>query len=188
MIQESYSVLLVCEDKQIISLIKAFLVAPIFNLTVTEDFYEASRLSEMRKYDFIIADSTDSSCVDFAINISDSEATVLILVNSENFEEISYRVERFGILTVSKPLESANFYNMIKVAIAVHYKIQALSSQTIKLKTKMEEIRVVNRAKLILVEKRGMTESEAHHFLEKEAMDNGLKRIVVAENIIHEYE
>ena len=188
MIQESYSVLLVCDDNKIIPLIKAFLVAPLFNLTVTEDFYEASRLSEMRKYDFIIADSKGSSAVDFAVNISDSDATVLILVNAENFEEISYRVERFGILTVSKPLEATNFYNMIKVAIAVHYKIQTLSTQTIKLKTKMEEIRIVNRAKLLLVEKRGMSESEAHRYLEKEAMDNGLKRIAVAEMVIHEWE
>ena len=77
---------------------------------------------------------------------------------------------------------------MIKVAIAVHYKIQALSTQTIKLKTKMEEIRIVNRAKLLLVEKRGMTEAEAHRYLEKEAMDNGLKRIAVAEMVIHEWE
>ena len=32
------------------------------------------------------------------------------------------------------------------------------------------------------------TEAEAHRYLEKEAMDNGLKRIAVAERVIREYE
>ena len=186
--QESYSVLLVSDDNRTVSLIKAFLIAPLFKLSFTDDFYEASRLSETRNYDFIIADSTNSSSTDFAINVSDTDSTVLLLVNSENFEQVSYRVESYGVLTVTKPLEPSYFYNMIKVAIAVHYKVQALNNQTIKLKSKMEEIRLVNRAKLILVEKKGMTEAQAHHYLEKQAMDTSSKRIDIAQSIIKMYE
>ena len=76
---------------------------------------------------------------------------------------------------------------MIKAAIAVQYKVQVLSSQTIKLKEKMEEIRQVNRAKMLLMQHKSMTEAEAHHYLEKQAMDNGKKRTAVAEEIIKEF-
>lgn len=184
MSQETYSVLLVSDDNKVISLLKAFLIAPLFELKVTDDFYDASRLSETRNFDFIIADSKDATATDFAMNVSELDATVLLLVPSEHFEEVSYQVESYGVLTVSKPLESTYFYNTIKIAIAVHYKIKALSSQTIKLKNKMEEIRIVNRAKLLLMEKQKMTEEEAHHYLEKQAMDSGEKRICVAEKVI----
>lgn len=109
MIQESYSVLLVCDDNKIIPLIKAFLVAPLFNLTVTEDFYEASRLSEMRKYDFIIADSKGSSAVDFAVNISDSDATVLILVNADNFDKFPIGWNALEFLQFQSPLKQQTF-------------------------------------------------------------------------------
>ena len=73
---------------------------------------------------------------------------------------------------------------MIKIAIAVQYKVKILSSQTIKLKEKMEEIRLINRAKMLLMQNKGMTEPEAHRYLEKQAMDNGKKRTAVAEEII----
>lgn len=186
--QDSYTVLLVSDDNKTISLLKAFLVQPVFDLKVIDDFYEASRLSETRSFDFIIADLTDSGAIDFSVNVSDGEATVLLLVPQENFEEVSYRVENYGVLTVSKPLEAQSFYATIKIAIAVHHKIKLLSNETVKLKNKMEEIRIINKAKLLLVEKRKMTEDEAHHYLEKQAMDSGKKRIAVAQDTIGELE
>lgn len=182
--QESHSVLLVSDDSKIISQIKAFLIAPLFNLTVADDFYEASRMAEMRSFDFIIIDSADGSGTDFSINICETDAVLLLLVSSEKFDEISYRVESYGILTIAKPFEPFYFYNMMKIAIAVKNKIRALTSQTIKLKSKMEEIRLVNRAKLLLIEKQGLSEQEAHRYLEKQSMDSGQKRTSVAEEVI----
>ena len=181
---ERHSVLLVSKDEKIISQIQAFLAPPLFELSVTGDFNEARRLSDERTFNIIIADSGDGYDTDFAIHVSDSYSTVLLLVPSEHFDEISYRVEGYGILTIIKPFEPFYFYNMIKVAIAVRYKVQVLSSQTIKLKTRMEDIRQINRAKLLLMQERHMTEQEAHRYLEKEAMDKGLKRIAIAENVI----
>lgn len=185
---ESHSVLLVSHDSKLISQIQAFLFPPLFELTVSMDFNEARRIVGERNFNIVIVDSGDGSDTDLAVNIADSYSTILLLVTNEHFDEISYRVEGYGVLTLIKPFEPFYFYNMIKVAIAVQYKVQTLSSQTVKLKTKMEEIRLVNRAKLLLVEKQGMTEQEAHRYLEKEAMDSGLKRIAVAENVIKKYQ
>lgn len=185
---ESHSVLLVSRDSKIISQISPFLLPPIFDLTVTSDFNEARRLATDRTFNIIIADSGDGYDTDFAINVADSSSTVLLLVPNENFDEISYRVECYGILTVTKPFEPFYFYNMMKVAIAVQYKVQILSSQTVKLKAKMEEIRLINRAKLLLIEHLKMSEQEAHRYLEKEAMDRGLKRTALAEQIIKTYQ
>lgn len=73
---------------------------------------------------------------------------------------------------------------MIKIAIAVQYKVQTLSSQTTKLKEKMDEIRLVNRAKLLLMQNKNMTEQEAHRYIEKEAMDTGAKKTAVSSLIV----
>lgn len=184
---DSHSVLLVSRDSKIISQISVFLVPPLFELTTTSDFNEARRLAAERTFNIIIADSGDGFDTDFAINVADSYSTVLLLVPNEHFDEISYRVEGYGILTITKPFEPFYLYNMMKIAIAVQYKVQILSSQTTKLKVKMEEIKLVNRAKMLLISNLNMSEPEAHHYLEKEAMDRGLKRTAVAEEILKTY-
>ncbi len=184
---ESHSVLLVSRDNKIISQISAFLVPPLFDLTTTSDFNEARRLATERSFNIIIADSGDGFDTDFAINVADSYSTILLLVPNEHFDEISYRVEGYGILTITKPFEPFYFYNMVKIAIAVQYKVQVLSSQTTKLKVKMEEIKLVNRAKMLLMQNMSMTEQEAHRFIEKDAMDRSMKRTAIADEIIKRY-
>ena len=184
---ESHSVLLVSRDSKIVSQISAFLVPPLFELTTTSDFNEARRLATERSFNIIIADSGDGYDTDFAINVADSYSTILLLVPNEDFDEISYRVEGYGIITITKPFEPFYFYNMIKIAIAVQYKVQVLSSQTTKLKVKMEEIKLVNRAKMLLMSNMNMSEQEAHRYIEKEAMDRGMKRTAISEEIIKTY-
>lgn len=184
---ESHSVLVVSRDSKIISQISAFLVPPLFELTTTSDFNEARRLVTERSFNIIIADSGDGYDTDFAINLADSYSTILLLVPNEHFDEISYRVEGYGILTITKPFEPFYLYNMMKIAIAVQYKVQVLSSQTTKLKVKMEEIKQVNRAKMLLMQNMNMSEQEAHRYIEKEAMDRGMKKTAISEEIIKTY-
>lgn len=89
---------------------------------------------------------------------------------------------------MTKPFDAFYFYNIIKIALAVQAKVQRISSQTVKLKEKMEEIRIVNRAKMLLIQNKKMTEQEAHRFIEKEAMDKCIKRTSVAQSIIRQNE
>lgn len=184
---EHHSVLVVTKDSKISSSITQMLTAPLFTVTVASDFNEARRILNELTYNIIIVDSGDGSDTDFAIDVSDSTSTVLLFAPVHLFDQISYRVEGYGILTLTKPFDAFYFYNMIKIAIAVQFKIQSISSQTVKLKEKMEEIRIVNRAKMLLMQNESMTEENAHHSIEKRAMDACVKRIQVAKEIICQY-
>ena len=48
----------------------------------------------------------------------------------------------------------------------------------------MAVIRLVNRAKCLLIERKAMTEQEAHRWIEKQAMDRCVSRKVIAEQIL----
>ena len=48
----------------------------------------------------------------------------------------------------------------------------------------MQEIHLLNRAKWLLIEQRGMTEPEAHRFLEKQAMDRCVSKRRIAEELL----
>jgi len=185
---DTHSVLVVTKDNKVSAQISAMLIPPIFELNTAEDFNEARRRLAERVYNIVIVDYSDGEGVDFATDISSSSNTILLLIPAAFFDQISYKVEIYGILSVTSPFDQFYFYNMIKVAIAVQYKVQILSSQTVKLKNKMEEIRIVNRAKLLIMQHLSFTEEQAHHYIEKEAMDNSRKKIDIAKEIIKEYE
>ena len=52
---------------------------------------------------------------------------------------------------------------------------------------KMEEIRIVNRAKWLLISELKMDEPQAHRYIEKQAMDRCISKKEVAEEIIRTY-
>ena len=51
-----------------------------------------------------------------------------------------------------------------------------------------EEIRLIDKAKMLLIEKHHMTEDEAHRYIGKEAMDHGLTRRLIAERLLEDDE
>ena len=53
---------------------------------------------------------------------------------------------------------------------------------------KMKEIRTVNRAKWLLIDQLKMTEADAHHYIEKQAMDLRLTKKQVAKHILRTYD
>ncbi|MBR6392013.1 MAG: ANTAR domain-containing protein, partial [Eubacterium sp.] len=59
--------------------------------------------------------------------------------------------------------------------------------KTNKIEDKMEEIRLVNKAKWLLISNEGLLEPEAHRYLEKEAMDRCTTRKQIAQEVIEKY-
>ena len=187
MTEDTHSVLVVTKDSKLSQSISVMLIPPLFETEVLNDFNEARRRVAERSYNIILVDYAEGEGADFATDVSEGLSTILLLTPPSLFEEVSYRVEGYGIIAITNPFDQFYFYNMIKAAIAVQYKVQVLSSQTTKLKVKMEEIKQVNRAKMLLMQNMSMTEQEAHRYIEKEAMDSGLKKTAVAEKIIKTY-
>ena len=81
-------------------------------------------------------------------------------------------------MTVQMMLQS------IRACCAMVERLRRAEERYATVEEKIEEIRIVNRAKWVLIEKRGMSEPEAHRFIEKEAMDRRLPRSLVAQEIL----
>ena len=63
-----------------------------------------------------------------------------------------------------------------------------LSDENDRLKKSLADIRLVNRAKCLLIEKLGLTEEEAHKEMEKQAMNRRMEKVELAKKIIEKYE
>ena len=62
-----------------------------------------------------------------------------------------------------------------------------MEKKSVSLQDKMDEIKLVNRAKWILITHLDMTENVAHRYIEKQAMDRCVTRRSVAEDILRTY-
>ena len=60
--------------------------------------------------------------------------------------------------------------------------------QQATLEEKVAQLRLINRAKWVLIEREGLTEPEAHRRIEKAAMDRRISREQVAREIIADVE
>ncbi len=152
---------------------------------------EAKRILVDHDYDIIVINTplADDFGVQAAIDLStEKSSSILILVKSELYDEVTYRVEDNGIVTLAKPTSKQALYSAIKMLGAMRVRLHALEKETVTLRSKMDEIRLITRAKWILIEQLNMTEPQAHRHIEKQAMDRCVKKIEIAQNIIRTYE
>lgn len=152
---------------------------------------EAKRLLLSSSINIVIINTPlpDEFGIQTALDIAKNEAIgILLLVKGDLYEQVTYKVEDFGVLTLQKPTSKQSILQSLNLLIATRAKIEALQVKTVSLESKMQDIRIVNRAKLILIEQLKMTEPQAHRYIEKQAMDMCVKRVEIAENIIKTYE
>ena len=76
----------------------------------------------------------------------------------------------------------------VQLAAATHNRLMTLNRENEQLHRKLDEIRLVDRAKCLLIEHERLTEAEAHRTIEKQAMDQRLPRARVAQLILDRYE
>ena len=101
---------------------------------------------------------------------------------------VSYKMEQYGVLTLTKALNRTTLYQTVKLLSATSNKIRRLEENAQRLEKRLHEMKTVNKAKGYLIEFEGLTEEEAHKFIEKDAMDNCIRKIDAAKKIIDKYE
>ena len=152
---------------------------------------EARRAIADQDFDICVVNCplSDENGIDLAeFTYSSSNAMCVLLVKGDSFDDVADKVEDWGAMVISKPLNREMFYRAMRFTAAARKRILGIRSENIKLQKKLEEIRSVNRAKLALMQYLGFTEQQAHRYIEKEAMDMRCTKLEVARKVIKMYE
>ena len=139
-----------------------------------------------RSYDLVIINApvSDELGVDLAYEAATRhQGNVIIAVPAQIFDDVTEKLIDYGVMTLPKPFEVKSLGRSVRLACAVQEKLKNSAAKVVTLEKKMEELRVISRAKLILVQK-GMSEEDAHELILKKAMDNCMTKRQVAEEII----
>ena len=91
------------------------------------------------------------------------------------------------MFTLSKPTSRSLLTQALSWMSSARERLRKLEQKTFSIEERMKEIRIINRAKCLLISELKMTEPEAHHYIEKYAMDNCISKSAAAENIIKIY-
>ncbi|NLX76933.1 MAG: ANTAR domain-containing protein [Clostridiaceae bacterium] len=185
------SALIISNSEKIAACLAEILAqASVINITTISNGGEARRMLIENDFDLYIINTPlpDEFGESLALNIASRETGIVILiVKAELFEEVSDRVEDHGVITIAKPISRSLFWNALKLAAATQKKIKAIHDENLKLAQKIDDIRIIDRAKCVLISHLSLTEAEAHRYIEKRAMDTRMTRRKVAEEILKTY-
>lgn len=159
-------------------------------ITIVDNGEEAKR--KLVEYDFEIclvnSPIKGMSGEQLSIDIAEKNiCQVLLFVKAEYQEEITENVENFGVITVGKPINKQLFWGALKLAKVAQRRIDMAQKENQKLQHKLDNLKVVSRAKCLLISFEGMSEADAHKYIERKAMDDRLTRIEIAKWIIQQY-
>ncbi|MCL2111282.1 MAG: ANTAR domain-containing protein [Clostridiales bacterium] len=177
-------------DKGITYFTDLLTTASIGQIVALSSCSEARRVLLERDFDLVIVNAPlrDESGIEFAQRVaSQGVSQIVLIVKNEYFDAVSSACEEYGVLTVPKPVDKAFFWSAIKLAGAAQNKLKRMQVENSKLKQKIEDIRIVDRAKCLLISYQNMSEQEAHRCIEKQAMDMRATRREIAERILRTY-
>ena len=125
---------------------------------------------------------------DLACHIAENTtAGVVLLVKAEHAAEINAKVEASGVFVLEKPLSRRMFQYTMRMMEAMERRLQLLKKENLRLQNKIEETRLVDRAKLVLMECLKMSEENAHYYIEHQAMNMRCTKKEIAQSIIRTY-
>ena len=151
---------------------------------------EVRRLTMDTGADLVILNAPlkDEFGTQLAQDLADKNLGVLLLAGNEVFEQVCFRVEQSGVITLAKPTTRQSLYIALRALTALRSKLLQMEQKNRALQQKVADIHTVNHAKWLLIQHDHMTENDAHRFIEKQAMDMRLSRREVAESIIRTYD
>ncbi len=131
----------------------------------------------------------DASAKDLAIELTQTTtAGIMLFVSSEAEKETEAAVLSHGVFVLAKPVSKMWFYKALHLLEAAQYRMKGIQVENRHLQQQIDEIKIINRAKGVLMEYLSMTEPQAHKYLEKQAMDLRITKLEVAKRLLSTYE
>ena len=151
---------------------------------------EAQRKVAERQYDIVVVNTPlpDDFGVRFAMDVSvRSSAVTMLFVRTDLYDAVYDKAFEYGVFVARRPTSPVLIRQALDWLVATRERLRTIERKSVSLQDKMDEIRLVNRAKWALITHLNMTEEAAHRYIEKQAMDRCVTRRTVAEDILRTY-
>ncbi len=186
-----YSVLIVSAAENLNTALAAMLPASKYApVRIVSSISAAKRTFAERAYDYTIINSPlpDDMGIRFAIDTCNARGTVvLLMVPMELHAEMYDKAAEHGVFLLPKPISRPTIITALSWMSSARERLRKTEKKTLSIEEKMEEIRIVNRAKWLLIKEIKIDEPTAHRYIEKQAMDHCVSKRDIAVEIIKTY-
>lgn len=93
-----------------------------------------------------------------------------------------------SVMVMHNPLNKDVFLQTVHVMVRMSLRMRKLRKEVNRLERMLTERKLIERAKGYLMDKRSMSEADAHHYIQKMSMDSGKRLADVAQELLEEKE
>jgi response regulator NasT len=129
--------------------------------------------------------SPDQTILEMILDINENQSMPVVMFAEDQQTETINKVIQAGVSAyIVDGFEPKRIKSIVDIAIARFQQQQALKDELQKTKNQLEDRKLVDRAKAILIKSQGYNEDQAYHALRKLAMDRKLSLGEMAKNVI----
>ena len=189
--EQVYSVLIVSVSEKLNQALPEIFSVPSFSpVRFVSGVSAAKRALAERDFDIVIINSPlpDDAGIRFAIDtVNGCQTVVLFLARAEEYSVSYDELAEHGVFLLQKPFSKSALQLASGWLVSARERIRKTETKTLSIEEKMNEIRLVNRAKWLLISELKMTEPDAHRYIEKQAMDRCVSKRQISEEILKMY-
>jgi len=186
-----YSVLVVSASERFSAALNEFLPENSYSpVTAVSSVSAAKRAVAQRPFDLVFINSPlpDDAGLRFAVDCcQDRGAVAVIFAAADRYDQVCARVAERGVYVLPKPTPRGSMLRAVGWMVTTRERLRGLEKKVQPIEEKMEEIRLVDRAKWLLIGELKMSEPDAHRYISRQAMDRCVSKREVAEEIIRLY-
>lgn len=148
------------------------------------------RCMDVSVFDVVIISTplADEFGLDLTAELRDkTQAAFIVLTKSEIADEVQNKIKFTGAFVIGRPCGKSALLQAIRFADVAGENIKRLEQENVQLERKLEDVRVVSRAKVCLMQYLNLTEEQAHRHIQKQAMDMRKTQRAVAEDVLRMY-
>jgi two-component system, response regulator PdtaR len=180
---------IIADDESLIRMDLREMLTNLGYLVVGEVADGRSAVNQARELrpDVVVMDikMPDMDGIEAAKILTEERVAPVVLLSAYSQRELVERAREAGVVAyLVKPYREEELAPAIEVALARFAEFKDLEKQVADLQQALETRKLVDRAKGILMDKQGLTESEAFRKIQKMSMDNRKAMKDVAEAII----
>lgn len=188
--ERHYRVLLVSVGDKFINEIGGLLQGELYQKDKLHSASDARCKLLENPYDIVIVNAplSDEFGSRLCIDASRNNGTVAVIFTAnDTYEEIYAKVSAQGVFVVNKPTSRSLVSQALSLSICARERLRMLEKKAVKAESRLDEVRIVNKAKWMLIDHEGLSEADAHRYVEKSAMDAGVTKRIAAQMIIDRY-
>ena len=190
LVERRYKLLLVSSGDKFIREAEALLQGDQYQTEQSVSASDARCKLLENQYDFVIVNAPlrDEFGSRLCIDISRNNGTIAaIFAATDTYDEIYAKVSVHGVFALHKPTSKTLVSQAVSLMVCARERLRSLEKKVGNTESKLDEIRIVNKAKWLLIDQEGLSEADAHKYIEKSAMDAGITKRLAAQMIIDKY-